>query len=79
MIDPPGWKPPPTVAVSLSTTVPTVPPELGLVLNVGEAFTTATVSTPQALEAGLLLASPLKLAVQYQVPAMLAGVVLAVV
>ena len=58
MIDPPGLSPPETLPVSLSTTVPTEPPRLGIVVNVGDALVTITVSWLQALVAPSLLASP---------------------
>jgi hypothetical protein len=44
--------------MSSSTTMPIVPPALGVVVRDGAALTD-TVSCPQALEAGLLLVSPL--------------------
>jgi hypothetical protein len=79
MIVPVGWKPPDTVPVSLRTTVPAEPPALGVVLRDGAAVATDTVSSPQDVEAPLLLASPLYVAVQLQVPVVLAGVGLVVV
>src|SRR2546422_6939211 len=64
--------PPPRVALSFRVS-PTVPEDgCGARLNSSYAYLTTTVSSSQALEADLLLPSPVNLAVQRSVPATMA-------
>ena len=71
-----GWYPPASTPVSLRTTLPAVPPELGVVERVGDAVETETVSEPHGDATPLLAVSPLYVAVQLQVPTRSAAVVL---
>src|SRR5216683_2869942 len=65
---PDGLTPPDTLALSLMIT-PTIPlAGAGVVDIAGEAGMIVTCSAPQALETGLLLASPLYLGTQLKVP-----------